>query len=366
MIASLTFVDLRIPFTTVFTHASAARVETETVIIVASDHDGLTGHGEGCPRAYVTGETMTSARAFFDRYASVLTREISDLQTLRAWVETHRADIDRNPAAWCAIELALLDLLGRARGLALEPLLDQPSLPAAFHYTAVLDDAGPTAFAALTRRYAQAGFSDFKIKLSGDPARDADKVATITSQDIADVRLRVDANNLWTDVDAAVQHLGRLGSRLVAVEEPLAAGRYDDLRRLSAALAVPVILDESLTRADQLDTIASSGNWIVNVRVSKMGGVLRCLELVSRARRYGIPVIVGAQVGETSLLTRAALTVAAAAQPVMAMEGAVGTHLLSRDVCDPSLMFGAAGVLATADYPALTQPGLGIPVTLPS
>ena len=72
-------------------------------------------------------------------------------------------------------------------------------------------------------------------------------------------------------------------------------------------------------------------------------------------------MIVGAQVGETSLLTRAALTVAqAAGSALFAQEGAFGTFLLTRDVCEPPLMFGAGGVLHVADHPRLTQPGFGI------
>ncbi len=92
-----------------------------------------------------------------------------------------------------------------------------------------------------------------------------------------------------------------------------------------------------------------------------MGGVLRSLAVVEAARAAGIGVIVGAQVGETSLLTRAALAVAHAAGPILvAQEGAFGTLLLTRDVCDPPLMFGAGGRLAVADHPRLLAPGLGI------
>ena len=100
--------------------------------------------------------------------------------------------------------------------------------------------------------------------------------------------------------------------------------------------------------------------WLINVRVSKMGGLIRSLQLIEVARACGIGVIVGAQVGETSLLTRAALTVArAAGDALVAQEGAFGTFLLERDVCDPPLMFGAGGVLEASAYPMLTQPGLG-------
>ena len=70
-------------------------------------------------------------------------------------------------------------------------------------------------------------------------------------------------------------------------------------------------------------------------------------------------MIVGAHVGETSLLTRAALSVANAYRDILvAQEGAFGTHLLEHDVVDPPLMFGAGGVLDAAQLP--TGPGFGL------
>jgi L-alanine-DL-glutamate epimerase-like enolase superfamily enzyme len=100
---------------------------------------------------------------------------------------------------------------------------------------------------------------------------------------------------------------------------------------------------------------------MINVRVSKMGGLLRSLRVVDAGRRSTFGVIVGAQVGETSLLTRAALTVArAAGDALVAHEGAFGTRLLAHDVCDPPLMFGQGGVLDTAAFPALRRTGFGI------
>lgn len=92
-----------------------------------------------------------------------------------------------------------------------------------------------------------------------------------------------------------------------------------------------------------------------------MGGLLRSLAVAGAARRRGLRLIVGAQVGETSLLTRAGLTVAHAARDLLAaQEGAFGTFLLERDVCDPPLMFGARGELDAGSFPVLARPGFGI------
>lgn len=109
-----------------------------------------------------------------------------------------------------------------------------------------------------------------------------------------------------------------------------------------------IILDESFLRLEQFGWIQNDppSTWIINVRVSKMGGVLRSLAVAQRARELGIPIIVGAQVGETSMLTRSALLVANSYRDlVIAQEGAFGTLLLEQDICDPTLMFGAEGQL---------------------
>jgi L-alanine-DL-glutamate epimerase-like enolase superfamily enzyme len=148
----------------------------------------------------------------------------------------------------------------------------------------------------------------------------------------------------------------------VAIEEPLGPNQYEQLARISDALGCRIILDESLLRVEQLAALPDPpARWMINVRVSKMGGLLRSLTVVEAAQRAGLGIIVGAQVGETSLLTRVALTVArAAGDALVAQEGAFGTRLLAQDVCDPPLMFGQGGVLDLAAFPTLRHAGFGI------
>ena len=147
-----------------------------------------------------------------------------------------------------------------------------------------------------------------------------------------------------------------------AVEEPLMPNAYRQLERVGEALDTKIILDESLTRVSQLEELRHRPEtWIINLRVSKMGGLLRSIELVRRARDLETPLIVGAHVGETSLLTRAALTVArAAGSALLAQEGAFGTYLLERDVCKSPIVFGRGGSLTVHDCVAPGAPGFGM------
>jgi L-alanine-DL-glutamate epimerase-like enolase superfamily enzyme len=244
-----------------------------------------------------------------------------------------------------------------------EALLRLPELSRPFRYTAVLGDSDLATTRAQTQRYRQLGFTDFKIKLSGDVVHDRLRIAAVMRMGAA--RIRADANNLWRTPRDAVTHLRALQNPVFAVEEPLAAGDLLGMAAVADTLGVPVILDESCVCAEQIRALPGpAARWIVNVRVSKMGGIARALAAVAAAREAGIRVIVGAQVGETSVLTRAALPVAAAADDLLvAQEGAFGTHLLVQDVCDPPLMFGSGGLLDPTFIAG--RPGLGLDLATP-
>ena len=168
-----------VPFKVVFRHASASRDRAENLIVAAYANDGSVGYGEGCPRDYVTGETTTSGLDFIRRHADSLVAEVWDLERLRAWIVDHADDIDRNPAAFCAVETALLDLFGRLSGKSIEELVEVPRPRTAFKYSAVLGNAPHLAYLWQLRRYRRRGFDDFKIKLSGDARRDGRKLGAL-------------------------------------------------------------------------------------------------------------------------------------------------------------------------------------------
>ena len=356
----LSMQSLAIPLRGSFRHAAAERRETETVWVEART-SAVLGCGEGCPRGYVTGEDVASALAFFARHRAALLREIHDLASLERYAAAHTTDIDRNPAAWCAVELALLDALARECGVSVEAMLGLRDVQGAFRYSAVLGIEDRESARRKIAAYRELGFIDFKLKLSGDLGQDRVAVADLLDGARRDLRLRLDANNLWPSRREAVEYLAALRAPAFAIEEPLPAGAHAELARLSDATRLRVILDESCTRAEQLAQLEPPAErWIVNLRVSKLGGVLRSRAVLAQARTRGIACIVGAQVGETSLLTRAGLCIAAQAAPdLLAQEGGFGTMLLTEDVCDPPLQWGAGGML---HMDAELRPGWGLDI----
>ena len=350
-----------IPFNIAFEHASAKRKKTESVLLEIKSENECIGYGESCPRQYVTAENLETVRIFFQRKIGSFTKQVTSLQDLEKWMSEHAADIDANPAAMCAMEMAFLDLLAKEGKISIERLLGIPELGGQFKYTAVLGDSSPKVFHQVLKKYVEIGFDDFKIKLSGDFEKDQEKCRIFRQETKQSSRVRFDANNLWKDERVALGFLSKLDADYFAIEEPLESNHYAGLSRLAAELGKPIILDESFLRPSQMNNL--SGNpafWLINLRISKMGGLLRSKTVIEQAKSRGIEIIIGAHVGETSLLSRAALTMANYAKGlVIAQEGAFGNLLLERDVCKPQIVFGMHGKLDSSLLPRKPE-GFGL------
>ncbi len=324
-----------------FAHGSATRSETENVICVARG-DGLTGYGEGCPRGYVTGETIGSAARFFGAHRADLESGVHDLPGLRAWIAAHEDAIDANPAAFAAVEIALLDLFAQRAGQGIEAFLGLPP-PRAVTVSAVFGVTGRAAAGAIGAGYRMFGMTDAKVKLSRDAAADLARLAIIRRALGQGARLRVDANNLFQVAGDCVAHLDAVQAPVWAIEEPLAPRDFAGMRAVAAATGCRIILDESATRPEDLANVEGA-DWIVNLRVSKLGGLIRSLGFLALARQRGVGVILGCHVGETGILTRAALALATACGGgLIAAECGYGGYLLARDLTRPRLRFGRGG-----------------------
>ncbi len=344
---------LFLPMKATFKQASSVRKVGESVWVVArrASHIGL---GEGCPRLYVTGEQVGGCLKWLAVQLPRIEQECSTLEELQHWVNEQRAIIDQHPAAWCAVETALLDLLARENGQSVEGLLGWGGLERRYSYTAVLSDGDEKEYLRMLNAYLGAGFSNFKIKLCGEFEKDRQKIALLLEAwSIGNMHdkapsIRLDANNLWQgQPEQAIRYLNQLGDDFWAIEEPVAPKAFDQLSRISIATSKTIILDESLCTIDDLKQLQIyPGEFTANIKVSRVGGVLRALELVKMIQAMGLKIIVGAHVAETSIMTRAGMLVAqAAGEHLIGQEGGYGTMLLDREPVFPSLVFGYGGII---------------------
>ncbi len=345
---------LRVPLKLTFHHAGASRNEGKSVWIQAA-RNGIKGFGEGCPRDYVAGDDLESSIRWIQENfpnGEVCFDTFDDVQS---WAEKNSTVIDTYPSAWCALEMALLDLFSREENCAVETFLGIDGSLRQGRYTAILGDDKEWTFTTIVDRYLVMGLTDFKIKLNGNLNKDQAKLVILEElchqHSVTDLRIRLDANNLWSGrLEKAITHLTALHEiteNLFAVEEPVGPRALEDISRVSLATGLPVILDESLCTLGDLSLFASlPGKFIANIKLSKTGGLIRALRLIEAIKQKEWPIIMGCHVGETSVLTRAALTAAhAAGEALLAQEGAFGDYLVAREPVSPSLKFERHGLL---------------------
>ncbi len=342
---------LELSLKTTVRHASASRKKGESIWVKAQRREH-TGYGEGCPRSYVAGDDLNSSLAWVNKVFGNTTCPIQTYEELVEWTGQNSSLIDTYPSAWCAVETALLDLFARERDISVEELLHLPTDRRHSRYSAVLGNDKPWKFKGQTDLYLIKGITDFKVKLCGDLTKDQDKLTSLKAQALEHqaegVRVRLDANNLWKeDLPGSIQFINELKGDFFAVEEPLRAGNAEALSHFSIETGLPVILDESLcTEADLAIFQSLPGQFIANIKISRVGGLIRARKLIEKIKAMGWDIIIGCHVGETSLLTRCGLVaVAMAGESLIAHEGAFGDYLLKREPAFPMLTFHKEGRL---------------------
>jgi len=361
---SVTIFQLRIPFREVFRHAQVERSESDAVVVRVEDAAGSVGYGEGLPREYVTGETVSAMAEHIKTSlgpGALQRRFGADWSPLDGLDEWARPSVGAGPviawnAATCALELAILDWWLRARGSSLADYL--PPVRREVTYSGVVSATGPDAAAALARRFTEAGIDRLKVKVGvGD---DGDRLRAIRDAVGPNVLLRADANGAWTVADAIRQLRQLEPYDLECIEQPVGRTRdhVADLRAVRQEAGVPVMADESLVTLEDARLLAEGEACdFFNVRISKNGGIASALAIARLAESANIGVLVGAQVGETAILSAAGRAFAAHLSKLAGAEGSFGALLLSEDIGVQEMRFGYGGVA-----PVLTGPGLGVDI----
>ena len=362
VIASVDVLTVELPFRFSFGHALAERSSSTNVVVRLRLADGSVGYGEGVPREYVTGETVDGAvSALCDRLVPhLLGARLGDpgaVVELLAGLPAAAPGGSLQTAARCALELAVLDAAGRHFGCSVQHWLGARPAPVVA-YDAVLPFSSPKKLVGLALAIRALGVRQVKIKVGGDLEKELRSLELLRRILGADADLRVDANCGWT-VDEAFAALERLrSSRISAVEQPLAADDLDGLARLTAEAPEAVIVDESLRTVEEARALAERRACdAFNIRVSKCGGLLPSLAIADVAREHGLFTVVGAQVGESGILSAAGRHAAAAIVTPRYVEGSGGRLLLRGDLTAESVLPGRRGWARSFD-----GPGLGVTV----
>ncbi|HZS94434.1 MAG TPA: enolase C-terminal domain-like protein [Chloroflexota bacterium] len=357
-IARIEILTAQLPFRFSFGHALAARRASDNVYVGVTLNDGSQGWGEGVPRDYVTGETAESAvdAIRLDLGQAILGQEFPDVESVPAMLLSAVPSSSARGAAWCAVELAALDACGKSFGCSVRRWLG-PDRTRDITYDLVFPFADAKTMTAVGALGRALGFRRVKVKVGADLERDVRAVRLLRRLLGPRTDIRVDANCGWTSSEAlaAIEQLRPFD--ISCVEQPVPADDIEGLQTVTAATPETIMVDESLRTLDDAEALIEARACdAFNIRVSKCGGLLTSVRIAHMAEEAGLDRIVGAQVGESGLLSAAGRHLAAAIAPRY-VEGSAGSLLLKEDLTRERVLPGWGGHARPSD-----APGLGVTV----
>ncbi len=286
------------PCTLELRHAFGVASNTRTAtpaVLVEVERDGLTGHGEASLPPYL-GETAGSVCGFLAR---VDLARFPDWTRLDEILPALDALAPGHTAAKAAVDLALHDWLGRRQGAPLHRFwgLDPAKAPPT-SFTIGLDT--PEVVRMKVREAAP--YPLLKAKLGRD--NDREMIEVIRAE--TGRPLVVDANQGWTDRDAAARMAEWLAARNVRlIEQPFPRDRPADTAWLRARSPLPLFADESVQRLADVSSAAGVFDGI-NIKLMKCTGLAEARRMIARARELGLKVMLGCMTETSCAVTAAA------------------------------------------------------------
>ncbi|MEH1099607.1 o-succinylbenzoate synthase [Micromonospora sp. CPCC 205561] len=282
---------VRLPLVRRFRTSSHAKAELEHILVVLTDTDGAVGWGEiASPSGpFYSAETVESCWA-------VARDHLAPLALRTDW--KHPAELAAalgkvrgNAFARAGFDIAAWALWSAAAGVPLAYALggrrDHVEAGVSLGIEPTVDD-----LLAQVGLRVEEGYRRVKLKIA--PGWDVEPVRAVRAAH-PDVPLHVDANGAYEDIPAhraVLEQLDELG--LLMIEQPFAPRALVAHAALQERIATPVCLDESVEEVDDLVTALRLGaGRILNIKVSRMGGLTHAVRAHDLAYEHGVPVWCG-------------------------------------------------------------------------
>jgi L-alanine-DL-glutamate epimerase-like enolase superfamily enzyme len=283
----LSLAPCRLLFKEPFGTAHGLRDGTDSVF-VRLEHEGVVGYGEATLPPYVKETPELVIRSLQEPGSLRSLEGLTGIGTaLPEWFDRVGSTAGRT-----ALSTAYYDLVFKHLNISASSYFKGSVRPKAM---VTLGHGDPATYAARIARL-PAGFGVLKIKL-GTPQDKAIIQAVRTADDRP---LLLDANQGWTRPEQALEAIALAGpGRVVGIEQPFHADDTANHLKLSQLTDIPVIADESIQDAADLERHGDAFGG-VNIKLMKCGGLDRALALATRARALGKVVMLGSM-SESSL-----------------------------------------------------------------
>ncbi len=285
---------IEIPVETPYVFSHGVLKAFSNVLVWVYTNEDITGIGEASfvPGGGVSEETPESTKPMIDSYLApvVVGEDPFDIERIH-----HKMDavIPRNLIAKCGIDLALWDIMGKALDMPVYKLLGgQFESKIVGTYTLSIDTPDKMAEQAEYRK--KQGYRTLVVKIGRDPGTDIERLRQVRNAVGLDINIRLDANEAYRPAQAIriIRQMEKYNPEFV--EEPVKRWDLDGMAKVIQAVDIPISSDESNTSLESVYKIIKKGAAdILNIKISKNGGLWRSKKIAAVAESAGIPCIVG-------------------------------------------------------------------------
>ncbi len=315
--------------------------------------NGVSGWGEADPHADFDGYTLDmSCQTIGERAGNMIGQNVAD------WV-AQKAGTDHHGAPAAAIDVACYDALAKSLDIPVWALLGE-------RISTGIDSLWPTSSGDAAEdlevigEYHQKGFRTYMLKM-GDRPIDAEIARTreVLAAVPGDVMIMVDANQGW-EMEQAVDYIRACsGLPVVLVEQPLGADDLAGLHALVEMTDLPISVDESILRSDQVDDIIEADAAdVFSIKISKNGGLANSQAIAKSVEQAGKRILMNSMI-ELGISQAASLHLGCTLKNLMPCGHA---YMSTLRMADDITNFSDWVENGRADLP--DRPGLGIDVSL--
>jgi O-succinylbenzoate synthase len=338
---------VRLQLIRTFVTSSSQRTHLDHILVKASA-DGLTGWGECAvpPTPYYCEETTETCWHLLKDFLvpAVLGQPWTQIEELTQLYK----NVKRNNFAKAGLEMACWDLLAQAQGQPLHAMLGGNRKEILSGVSLGIEQDIGRLFDNI-EQFLDEGYRRIKLKIA--PGKDVDVIRQVRER-YPDLPLMVDANSAYTLSDLPVFKALDTYS-LMMVEQPLAHDDIIDHAKLQRELQTPLCLDESVhSVADARKALELGSCRIINIKVSRLGGVLEAKRVHDFCHAQEVPVWCG---GMHEYGVGRAANLAVSSLPGFSLPGDVSgsDKYYAQDIVDPPIR-AVRGAIAVP-----RQPGIG-------
>lgn len=321
----------------------------QNVIVVIRTNQGITGFGECSPFMTINGESMETCFIVGQYLAQVLKdKNPEDIEAC-----THEMDktIYGNSSIKSAFDMALYDISAQKAGVPLYQFLGgQNDKEMQIDYTVSLSN--PEKMAADAKRIVDNGFEIVKVKLGHSKEQDVESIKKIREAIGPKIPIRLDANQGWKTEEALDILKALTPYKIQHCEEPIPRWDYMALPEIRRFSPIPIMADE--TCCDHIDAkrlIDLYACDLINIKLSKSGGIFKALKIVKFAKTAKMEIQVGGFL-ETRLGFTAAAHFALSSKNIVYYD--FDTPLMmEEDPVEGGIIYGEKGKITITETPGL-------------